>query len=336
MKHIFLTVLMLGVLVGCSTTTNSTEEKTETKLTGDYFGYEATSEVQVFGEGVISTPLGELNSVFSPDGNEFFYSISNVRLNYVALVHRKRVNGVWQEPKIPSFSGKHSDADPFYSMDGNRLYFISRRPLNDSISEPKDYDIWYVDKEGDSWGDAINMGEKINTKRHEFYISVTKNNTLYYATNYEDLNGPSFIHKAELVNGEYEVTKLGEAVNGTDGGGDPYISPDEDMLIFTSRREGGFGNSDLYISFMVDGQWTKAMNMGPRINSEHLEFCPMISPDGNYFFFTSMKHADFHSRTKKSYAEYTAQLESLENQLGNVYWLKSDFLSELRAEAAQQ
>jgi hypothetical protein len=44
--------------------------------------------------------------------------------------------------------------------------------------------------------------------------------------------------------------------------------------------------SDLYISFhKSDGSWTKLINMGEPINNELIENCPMISPDGKYFFF---------------------------------------------------
>ena len=52
------------------------------------------------------------------------------------------------------------------------------------------------------------------------------------------------------------------------------------------QREGGYGQSDLYISFKKnDGTWTKTMNMGPTINTDMMESSPKISPDGKYFFF---------------------------------------------------
>ena len=48
--------------------------------------------------------------------------------------------------------------------------------------------------------------------------------------------------------------------------------------------------ADLYISFAGnDGSWSKAVNMGPVINSNGRDFTPMLSPDGTYLFFTSSR-----------------------------------------------
>jgi hypothetical protein len=57
------------------------------------------------------------------------------------------------------------------------------------------------------------------------------------------------------------------------------------------------GKGDLYISFKKgDGSWTTLKNMGKRINSEYTDYCPMLSPDGKYFFFTSTRtgHGDIY------------------------------------------
>ena len=305
----------------------------EPRPTGDYFGFQADSTAQIFGAGLISKEYYELNSAFAPDGNEFYYSITTNSHDYVVILQYVRRDGFWEGPTVAPFSGSYSDADPFFTPDGKRLYFISQRPTQDSVSEPKDYDIWYVNREAGGWGDPINVGAPVNSERGEYYVSVTHDYTLYYSTNYEDPKGPGFVHKAQLVDGKYVVTKLGPAVNGTKGGGDPYISPDEKTLIFSSGREGGIGSADLYVSFFVGGEWTEALNMGPDINSKQYEYCPIMSPDGKYFFYTSTKAAPFHSARPKDYASMTKRLNSLDNQLGNVYWIKSDFLSVLRNKA---
>jgi Tol biopolymer transport system component len=39
----------------------------------------------------------------------------------------------------------------------------------------------------------------------------------------------------------------------------------------------------------MNGSWTRAENMGDTINTSASEFCPMVSPDGNYLFFTSRR-----------------------------------------------
>lgn len=41
----------------------------------------------------------------------------------------------------------------------------------------------------------------------------------------------------------------------------------------------------MYISFNKNGTWTKAINLGPKVNTEKTEMCPSVSPDGKYLFF---------------------------------------------------
>lgn len=50
----------------------------------------------------------------------------------------------WSEPKVASFSGEYSDANPFISHDGSWLYFVSKRPIYLTNKAKSDWDIWSV------------------------------------------------------------------------------------------------------------------------------------------------------------------------------------------------
>jgi len=68
---------------------------------------------------------------------------------------------------------------------------------------------------------------------------------------------------------------------------DPFITPDEKYLLFSSDRPGGYGGADLYISLFIRGRgWGPAINLGPSINTERDEGRPYLSPDGEYLFFS--------------------------------------------------
>ena len=54
----------------------------------------------------------------------------------------------------------------------------------------------------------------------------------------------------------------------------PFIF--EDIMVFTSDREGGYGGFDLYYSLRVGGAWTAPVNFGPRINTEYDEYRPIL------------------------------------------------------------
>jgi len=56
----------------------------------------------------------------------------------------------------------------------------------------------------------------------------------------------------------------------------PFIR--DDLLVFASDREGGYGGFDLYYSHLEDGEWTTPVNIGPVINSEYDEYRPIAFP----------------------------------------------------------
>lgn len=54
----------------------------------------------------------------------------------------------------------------------------------------------------------------------------------------------------------------------------PFII--ENVIVFTSNREGGYGGFDLYYSIWESNQWSTPINFGEKINSEYDEFRPII------------------------------------------------------------
>ena len=71
---------------------------------GPYFGLEPPGMTPVvFAPGFISTEKRELNSVFSPDGTEFYFAYSFGGGNYQIMM-TKQVHGQWTDPAVASYS----------------------------------------------------------------------------------------------------------------------------------------------------------------------------------------------------------------------------------------
>lgn len=258
----------------------------------DYFGVKVpTTKAKLFAPDVISKEdRYEFGSVYSKDGKAFYFGVE--RQGGAGIFETKFENGAWTEPTELIKNAGFGYNDPMLSPDEQRLYFISNyNGGKQGLSQ--DYDIWYVQRDGDAWSQQpINAGPNINTDGDEYYISFTSDGDMYFGSNKAAEEGKAYnqdIYKSQYVNGGFQpAERLDKNVNTSRYEADVYIAPDESYIIFCGKRRGGFGAGDLYISFKSeDGSWTPSKNMGEAINTEGHELCPYVTPDGKYLLYTS-------------------------------------------------
>jgi Tol biopolymer transport system component len=277
---------------------------------------------EMWGQGLLSTPLDELNTVFSPDGKELYWSIALPQQNGGVIMTSKLVNGKWTSPEIAPFSGQYTDWDPFFTPDGKKILFVSNRPNGTEQKGPPDFDIWAVTRTASGWSAPENIGAPVNSPRPEFYPSIAADGTLYFSANREGRPGAFDIFRSKLVDGKYtEPENLGPNVNGPGPEIDNYIAPDQSFIVFNaSGRPDDLGRGDLYISFNENGQWTPAKHLPAPINTSAREYCPIGSPDGQYLYFTSLRGFADGPRTRPfTTKELRDGLTSTLNGSGNIY-----------------
>src|SRR5262249_39910288 len=100
---------------------------------------------------------------------------------------------------------------------------------------------------------------------------------------------------ASSYTGWSEPVNLGPVVNSPLSDFAPALSPDGLSLYFDSRRDGGFGARDLWVSrrATVTGPWGAPVNLGPTINSPVDDHHPALSADGHRLFFASLRPGGF-------------------------------------------
>lgn len=287
-------LLFILLCTSCKSQKATSAQTEETNIEGQvYFGQKPpATKPEKFAPGIISKQdRYEFGCTISKDGKEFYFGVDN---NGKMEIHKTVFqNGEWslQENIFPGDSCSYND--PMFSNDENRLYFISNRPT-EIVDTLKDIDIWYIQRKQNSWSDPINLGSPINNHLDQYYISFNESNTIYFASKDTVEAAPSYafdIYKSEIIDGQYSTPqKLPSEINTNRYEADVFIAPDESYLIFCSIRRHGMGIGDLYISFKDEhGKWTEAISMGNKINTEHHELCPYVTPDGKYFFYTSNK-----------------------------------------------
>jgi hypothetical protein len=249
-----------------------------------------TDKWSTFAPGTISTPdRVEFGSVYSKNGKEFYFG---VEINGKAETHfMKFENGKWSKPIPLLVHDVYSYNDPFLSPDEKKLFFISDQPMS-AQGPKKDFDIWYIERNGSQWSRPINAGPNVNSPKNEYYTSFTKSGNIYFSSFRNGAEGTEDydIYTCPFVNGQFQkAVRLGPAINSDGYEGDVYVDPGETYLIYCSNRPGTFGRGDLFISYKdPDGTWTQSKNMGKEVNEEKTEYCPFVTPDGKYLLFTAV------------------------------------------------
>ncbi len=251
-------------------------------LEGEYLGQKPPGKTpEIFAPGIISTGGGEFAGTFSPDSIEFYYTasggIKNLRMNTIMVT--RRINNQWTEPEIAWFSGQTFDFEPHISPDGEKLYFGTRRPLEEN-GESTGMHQWILDKTETGWTEPKPLGTPF-IENHVMYVSTTNDGTIYFT-------GRDGIYLSRLNDGKYkEPEKLSNQINDNFNAAHPFISPDESYLIFDAMPYGPQEGARLFISFRKkDGTWTKAKNLSEVWESQDPEMAASVSPDGKYLFFS--------------------------------------------------
>lgn len=169
-------------------------------------------------------------------------------------------------------------------------------------SGPRQEDIYMSEKVQGEWQPAINLGAPVNTDRNEGTVNIAPDGqTLYFAASgRNDGFGQMDIYRVTRTGGRWsEPRNLGPAINTPYYEGQPSIASDGRTLYFTSNRQGGLGQADLWMTYLKEnGEWTAPVNLGRPINTEGIEQSPFIHPDNGTLYFSSdghpgMGHTDF-------------------------------------------
>ena len=277
-------------------------------LEGDYLGQKPPEDkAELFGLGIVSSIWGlHSTAVFTPDGNEVYWAPMMTFPGEIysrgGLLMMKRVNGRWTAPSWASFSGPNGEDDvPFFSADGKKIYFISRRPLPGE-KEKGSEKIWCADRTSSGWSEPRPLDPNVNSVNKHWEFSLDRKENVYFAGQPPDSRGLQDIYLARFSGGKYEKpVNLDEPINSAAVEDTPFIAPDGSYLVFERQF-------DLWVSFRgPDGAWSSPVNLGAEVNSPSIELCPMVTSDGKYLFFLSQRDGESHA-----------------------YWVRADVIEKIR------
>jgi len=260
-------VIFIAVLVAAIVTPSKSYSQDEFPvLQGPYMGQEPPGMVaEPFAAGIISKEGWELDGVFSPDMKEFYFALdrgTDDKSFSPKVIGFRQQNNVWKKYIEFPRTGEIT-----FSPDGKRMYMAKG----------------YKDRIGNGWSERRSIGPMFDRKDFGIMrLSVSAKGT-YVFDDY--INGVIRISRIEY--GERQVPKkIGPVVNTGEWTAHPFIASDESYMIWDSEREGGYGETDLFIRYRQnDGSWGPAINMGDKVNSNKDDFYASVTPDGKYILF---------------------------------------------------
>lgn len=184
-----------------------------------------------------------------------------------------------------SVNSKMSEYLPSKTIDGTQLFFTRRV---DTYNE----DFYSATRQNASnWETAQPLRGSLNTPQSEGAMMISQDGTwLVFTGCYrpDSYGGCDLYISYKTKEGWSAAKNLGNRINSDQWESQPCLSPDKRELYFASRRPGGLGGSDIYVSRLQEnGKWSDPENLGPGINSSADEQCPFIHADNQTLYFTS-------------------------------------------------
>ncbi len=245
---------------------------------------------ELFAPGIVSTDNLEISGVYDSEMKEFYF-VRQLQDQEPKTYIIQYENGKWQKPIL----GERMYG--FISPDGTTLYSGNK----------------YRERTDSGWSELKSLGASFDSITIMRLTSSEKGTLVF-----DERDSIGTIRYSRLIDGIREKPKpLGDEINTGKWTAHPFIASDESYIIWDSEREGGYGQTDLYISFrQKDGSWGSAINMGENINTEYEDGGGFVTQDGKYFFFDRINLGETFSESQ-----------------ANIYWVNAEIIDSLRATA---
>jgi outer membrane protein OmpA-like peptidoglycan-associated protein/PKD repeat protein len=195
-----------------------------------------------------------------------------------------------------SFNSVSSDMSPVILSNG--VAFVSNREDDLGVSRTSEtnglpvFKVYFAEKTDKGFKRPVRFKGSLNQSYSEGPFSISSDaKTIYLSRNIpltaKSRNGKTA--KMALFSARLDGIECGNLVAFEHNKQEftvahPSISTNGNFMLFASNLPGGYGGSDLYVTYLKDGKWGKPINLGDEINTPKNEVFPFVNNDGRLFF----------------------------------------------------
>jgi len=203
-------------------------------------------------KGEVNSRYHDAQAVFTKDGKTVYFTRDNYYNKILGIDNKGWTNlamfkatvnneGEWINIiPMPFNNVEYSVGHPALSDDEKTLYFASDMP--GTLGET---DIFKVDVNQSGFGNPTNMGDKVNSSSKDWFPFVDEE-VLYFTSDRSGGMGGSDIYAAKLTGFSPDPVLLNEPMNSASDDFAFIIDATTRKGYFSSNREGGKGDDDIY------------------------------------------------------------------------------------------
>ena len=205
-------------------------------------------------KGKVQSKFNEASAIVTKDGQTMYFTRNNIvkgkrrfdgdKNTKLKIFRAEQVDGKWSNvTELPFNSDQFNTAHPSLSKDEKVLYFSSDRPGGFGGG-----DLWKVTVNNNQYGAPENLGAGINTEGRETFPFISNNDELYFSSDGRVGLGGLDVFVAQIKkDGKFgTVQNVGAPINSNFDDFAYYINSNTKKGFFSSNRDGGKGNDDIY------------------------------------------------------------------------------------------
>ncbi|MEQ8909763.1 MAG: hypothetical protein RIC95_11255 [Vicingaceae bacterium] len=242
--------------------------------------------------------IEDFKNIIEPKKSQYNFQDLNRLLEKTQVAERMMLN-----PEVVNIinlgkkvNSKNDEYVPLIASDESVMIFTSRRLREGNELDPsgQPFEDIYISMHVDGeWTKAKPIPGDVNTDVHDACVGLSPDGERLFVYRSNDNLIGGDIYESFNKDGLWTTpVRMGEEINNYETiEPSASLSLDGKTFYFSSNREGGFGGFDLYrVKLLPNGEWSKAKNLGPTINTPYDDDAPFIHPNGKTLYFSSKGH----------------------------------------------